>query len=71
MSKIAVLSEGAPAPPGVVHSPPLDRLYHLLGTLQAAEGSSPLHKEGGVMTSRAPASTLHAFFSNLCETSCS
>lgn len=46
MSKVAVLSEGAPAPPGVGYSPPLDRLHHLLGGLQAAEGSSPLHKEG-------------------------
>lgn len=47
ISKIAVLSEGALAPPGACAPHRWPGSTPLLGTLQAAEGSSPLCQEGG------------------------
>lgn len=72
ISKIAVLSEGALAPPGACAPHRWPGGTPLLGTLQAAEGSSPLCQEGG--TNRPPESpspTVRASLSNLCEMSCS
>ena len=59
-SRIVMLSEGALALPRVPHSPPLDRLHHPLGTLQAARGHPTL--QGG--WPRGPPAP-QAFFSNL------
>lgn len=54
LSGIVMLSEGALAPLGVLQSSPLDVLHHLLGTLQAAEGSSHSTRRVDLMTSSSP-----------------